>query len=192
LDQAVAGLLLSPAALGIYVVGTSFSNLPRILAISIGVVAYPKVAARHDQAAARRATWAFVVVTFGICGVIVAALELLVGRLLPLFFGSDFLASVPVARILLIGAFFTAGRRILSDCARGVGRPSLSGIAEVISWVTLIPAMVLFLPLLGVKGIAVALTLSAGAAFVALLALFLRTPASNAQNVISNPVRAAA
>ena len=40
LDQAIVGLFLSPTALGLYVVGVSFTNLPRFIAQSIGFVAY--------------------------------------------------------------------------------------------------------------------------------------------------------
>src|SRR5206468_1604982 len=43
-DQQAVGLLISPAALGLYVVGQSITNLPRFVAQSIGLVGYPHVA----------------------------------------------------------------------------------------------------------------------------------------------------
>ena len=43
LDQAVVGLFLTPAALGLYVVGLAFANLPRFIAQSVGYIAYPRI-----------------------------------------------------------------------------------------------------------------------------------------------------
>ena len=54
LDQVIVGLLLSPSALGLYVVGGSFSNLPRFIAQSVGLVAYPRIAAESDTSLAIR------------------------------------------------------------------------------------------------------------------------------------------
>ena len=50
LDQALVGLFLTPVALGLYVVAQALANLPRVLATSIGAVAYPHVAAERDRA----------------------------------------------------------------------------------------------------------------------------------------------
>ena len=48
LDQTIVGLFISQAALGIYVVAVAFTNLPRFIAQSVGLVAYPHVAAAPD------------------------------------------------------------------------------------------------------------------------------------------------
>jgi O-antigen/teichoic acid export membrane protein/O-antigen ligase len=174
IDQAVAGLLLSPTALGLYVVGSAFSNLPRILSTSIGVVAYPTVAAHKSSAHAGRTMLRFFAVTMLLCGVIVLILELLVSHLVPLFFGQEFEGAVPISRILLIGALLYSARRILSDCIRGAGQPTLGSLAEMISWIVLLPAMAIMTPLWGTAGVAAALTVSSGTAFFSLLLLVLR------------------
>ncbi len=46
-DQAVVGLFLTPVALGLYSVALAFTNLPRSIANSLGVVAYPHVAVQR-------------------------------------------------------------------------------------------------------------------------------------------------
>jgi O-antigen/teichoic acid export membrane protein len=192
LDQAVAGLLLSPATLGIYVAGTAFSNLPRILAVCIGVVAFPKVAASRSMQRVRFTVWAFFAVTMGLCCGIVLCLEVLVGHLIPLFFGDEFVGAISVTRILLIGTVFVAGRRILSDCARGAGLPGLSSVAEVVSWMSLVPAIAVLLPLWGLNGIALALTLSSATAFVTLLFFLLRSLSDRADASTSTSLEMAA
>ncbi len=56
LDQAVVGLFLAPVALGIYTVALAFTNLPRFVSTSVGMVAYPHVAAEQDRMAGVRAS----------------------------------------------------------------------------------------------------------------------------------------
>lgn len=161
LDQAVVGLFLSPAALGLYVVGLAFTNLPRFLAQSIGMVAYPRVAASPDAIAARRATWRFVAFAGVASLLVVGALEVSAGWLIPFFFGEEFSAALPLVRILLIAAVFWSLRRTLADAVRGAGLPALGSIAELASWVTLPLALAVLLPLGGMEGVALAMVFSA-------------------------------
>lgn len=175
LDQAVVGLLLSPAALGVYVVGMAFTNLPRFLAQSVGVVAYPTVAAR-DPTAGRRAMWRFLWLVLAMSTVVVAAIQLAIGWLVPLLFGPDFGEAVPIARILLLGALFLSVRRVLSDCARGLGQPAAGTIAELMSWTCLVPALAILTPLFGVIGVAWALTLSSAVSAGSLTMILVVSP----------------
>ena len=180
LDQAVVGLLLSPAALGLYVVGLAFANLPRFVAQSIGYVAYPRVAAKRVERAARAELWHFFWVSVAICSAVVAALELVAGALVPLFFGEAFSDAVGVTRILLVNALFLAARRVLTDGAQGLGLPGLGTTAELASWLFLIPGLVVLMPLFGVEGVALALTLASGLALVVLGTLVARSPSGRA------------
>ena len=94
--------------------------------------------------------------------------------LLPFFFGQEFQSAVGIARVLLIGGLFMGMRRVLSDGARGIGRPGAGTMAEVVTWMVLLPALVVTLPL-GILGVAWALTGSAAAGVAALLVM-LRPP----------------
>lgn len=159
-DQAVVGLFLTPTTLGLYSVGLAFTNLPRSIANSLGVVAYPHLAEQTEPVEARRRLWRFFAVTVGACVVVVGALELTAGWLVPFFFGEAFADSVPIVRIVLLSALLIAARRILSDGARGLGQPGLGTVAEAVSVITLIPAVAVFLPLWGVEGVAFALVVA--------------------------------
>lgn len=174
LDQAVVGLFLSPAALGLYVVGLAFANLPRFIAQSIGYIAYPRVAAQHGEEAWRE-LWQFFWLAVGAAGLVVLGLELGMARLVPLFFGDEFSGAVPLARILLAGALFLSARRVLTDGAQGLGRPGLGTIAEITSWAFLLPALAVFTPLWDARGVAVALAVSAALSFAVLLVLLVRS-----------------
>jgi len=169
LDQAVVGLFLSPAALGLYVVGLGFTNLPRFLGQSVGMVAYPRVASSADAAGARRATWRFVAFAGVMSLLVVGVLEIIAGWLLPFFFGEEFAPALPLVRILLIAALFWSVRRTLTDAVRGGGLPALGSVAELASWVTLPLALAVLLPLGGVEGVALAMVLSAVASLATLV-----------------------
>ena len=58
---------------------------------------------------------------------------------------------------------------MLTDGAQGLGRPGLGTIAEVSSWVFLLPALAIFTPLWDARGVALALAVSAALSFAVLL-----------------------
>lgn len=171
LDQMVLALFLAKDALGLYVVGLAFTNLPRFVSQSVGMVAYPNIARQADATAARRSLWAFFWLTMAMAVVIVVPLWLAAGRLVPFFFGGDFRDAVAVTRILLPGALFAAGRRILSDGMRGRGYAAAGTVAEVASWFWLAPALAILVPLWGVNGVAAALSGSYALSLATLLIL---------------------
>ncbi len=156
LDQAIVGVFISQAALGIYVVAVAFTNLPRFVAQSIGMVAYPNVAANEDGQGPRRKIIAFTIMTLVLCGATVVVTELALPFLVPRLFGASFAPAVGVARILLISALLFGLRRVLSECARGAGRPALGSVAEAVSLALLVPCVLLFSGS-GAKGVALAL-----------------------------------
>jgi O-antigen/teichoic acid export membrane protein len=171
LDQAIVGVLLAPAALGMYVVGVSFTNLPRFVAQGIGVVAYPQVAAEHDASRAQRSMWRFFWLSVLVCTGVVIPLELAAPRLVPTFFGDAFTPAVGIMQILLVASLFLSARRVLTDASRGFGLPTAGTTAEVASWLALVPCIALLAPRFGASGVAMAFTIAAALSLTVLLAL---------------------
>jgi O-antigen/teichoic acid export membrane protein len=169
LDQAVIGLFLTPTALGLYVVGVSLTNLPRFLAQSVGLVAYPRVASASSRTEARRLSWRYFWLALGISLAVVIPLELSAAALIPFFFGDDFSGATSVARILLLGTVILGARRVLADAARGMGHPGVGTVAEMGSWLALLPALAFLLPAFGLNGVALALVVSWCFSFAILL-----------------------
>jgi O-antigen/teichoic acid export membrane protein len=160
LDQAVVGLFLAPQQLGLYVAALAFTNLPTLIARGVAMIALPQVA-RPGRSSSE--VGSFFVVTIVLTGAVVLVLELTAGWLVPFFFGSDFEEAVPITRILLVSAFFYGARRVLTDAVSGAGRPGLGSVAELSSWVVLLPALALLTPLWGLEGVAAALAVSSAA-----------------------------
>ena len=159
IDQLVAGLFLSPVSLGLYVVGQAFTNIVRFIAQSAGMVEYPAVAADVDNNTAKQLIWRFFIGISVMNGVIVLSLIVLMPILVIFFFGKAFSGSIPIARLLLLGAYFESSRRILVEGMRGMGKP------EVSTWVELsmYPLFAILAPILiihyGLIGLAVAVIL---------------------------------
>jgi O-antigen/teichoic acid export membrane protein len=168
LDQAIVGLFISQAALGIYVVAVAFTNLPRFVAQSVGLVAYPHVAASRGDRGQAREILKFTALTLVLCGSIVGVTEFALPFIVPRLFGHAFASAVGVARILLISSLLFCLTRVLSDCSRGAGRPALGTVAEIVSLTTLFP-FVAILSGSGTKGVAAALALSAGCGVVVIV-----------------------
>jgi O-antigen/teichoic acid export membrane protein len=164
LDQAVAGMLISTAALGVYVVGAALMNLPRFLAQSVGMVAFPVTAGKRG-----RGGGSYVGLTIALMLAIGVALELAAGRLVPFFFGADFAESVPVARILVVAAVLFGIRRVLIDVSLGSGRPLRGTVSETAAAVVMVGAMVVLVPPFGVEGVAAAVVAGGVASLGALL-----------------------
>jgi len=171
IDQAVVGFLLTPAALGVYVVALAFTNLPRFFAQSLGFVIYPELAARESYADARRAMWRYVGASTALCVVTIALLALSVSTLLPFFFGGEFKRAVGVSQLLLVGTVFFCARRLLTEATRGLGHPSLGTFAELSAWILLPGALAVLLPRWGVEGVAVALAVSSAGSLLVLVGL---------------------
>ena len=194
LDQAIVGLALSPAALGLYVVGVAFTNLPGFVAKSVGIVAYPQVASQPSPIAARRAVWRYFWFNFALGLVVIVILEILSGWLVPLFFGHQFQGAVPITRILLVSALFLAARRVLSDALRGAGFPGLGSVAEISTWFVLVPLLPLLVTLGGTQGVAFALVIASVFALLLLMVMGRQrlndnagTPMWRAHSIIPTP-----
>jgi len=171
LDQAVVGLFLAPEKLGLYVAALAFTNLPTFIARGVAMISLPQVARPGRHGGEVRS---FFVLSMVLTGAVVVVLELTAGWLVPLFFGDDFRAAVPITRILLVSSFFYGARRVLTDAVSGAGRPGLGSLAELSSWIVLVPLLIVFTPLWGLEGVAVALTASSAASLGVFLVLLRR------------------
>ena len=118
------------------------------------------------------------------------AATLTAGWLVPFFFGSNFRGAVSVTRLLLVGALFLAIRKVLTDGARGIGYPGLGSIAELGSWITLVPLLAVLLPRYGLNGAAASMAISSVLSLAILVVALLKTPDSVPPGAKLEPDRA--
>jgi O-antigen/teichoic acid export membrane protein len=173
-DQVVLALFLSPSALGLYVVGLAFTNLPYFVAKSVGLITFPWVASRSEKADARRTMWSLMWLTTGIAVVFVAGLCATAHWLVPFFFGDVFSEAVTVTYIVLPGMALLSARRVLAEGLKGRGYPLAGTLGELLSLAWAAVALAVFVPLWGIYGAAVALSSSYLVSLLLLLALAAR------------------
>lgn len=160
LDQVFVAGFLSTASLGLYVTASAFTNLVRLVAQSIGMVAYPAVASVSDLASGTRMLWLHVLWVGALTSVIAMVLIPAMPWLLPFLFGDPFAPAVMPAQVLVIGSVFLGVRRVLGDALRGLGLPGPSSVAELTSWIALLALLPIFASQAGILGVAIALTFS--------------------------------
>jgi O-antigen/teichoic acid export membrane protein len=169
LDQIFVAGFLSTASLGLYVTASAFTNLVRLIAQSVGMVAYPAVASRTDLASGWRIVRLHVIGVGTLTGVIAVLLVFAMPWLLPFLFGDPFAPAVVPAQVLVLGSVLLGVRRVLGDALRGFGLPEPSSVAELASWIGLLALLPIFASLAGILGVAIALTVSWAISLGALL-----------------------
>jgi O-antigen/teichoic acid export membrane protein len=160
LDQVFVAGFLSTASLGLYVTASAFTNLVRLVAQSVGMVAYPAVASVADLVSGRRMVWLHVIWVGTLTSVIAMLLVPAMPWLLPFLFGDPFAPAVMPAQVLVVGSVFLGVRRVLGDALRGLGLPGPSSMAELTTWITLLALLPIFATQAGILGVAIALAIS--------------------------------
>ena len=176
LDQAMIGLLLPPATLGLYVVAISFTNLPRFMATSLGAMAYPHVASQADHAKALQAIWRYLAIALVACALVTLPGIVFASALVDLLFGPQFHAAAALTQVLLVSGLIVAAQRVLVDGARGLNRPAVGTLSELTFLGTLLPLAALLIPVAGVEGVAWGMVAAAGCGCAVALAGVLRSP----------------
>lgn len=168
-DQTLMTPLSGAKQLGLYVVAVNLSELPLVIHRSVRDVTFVTDAHQsHDArltAAARISTL--------VCGVAALALGTSMLWWLPLLFGKEFSASLPVAAILLLAVVISTPGSIAGTGLSARGKPGLRSVALVIVCVLNISLLVLLLPRWGAMGAAWA-TLISLSTMTVLKQLFLR------------------
>jgi O-antigen/teichoic acid export membrane protein len=158
LDQMALAIFLPAAALGVYVVGIAITNLPSFVSKSVGVVAFPTVAAEKSSEKAQHMVGRYTLIDLGLSILIVVPLFALAPWIIPLLFGNAFKSAVIISWLVLPGTVFLSVRRVLAEGLRGLGHPGIGTVAEIVALAWLIAALAVLVPLLGVRGAAVAMT----------------------------------
>ena len=168
-DQALVAIMLTPRDLGLYVSALAFSAPPRLIGYAIGVAAMPEVAgakSTEQRATGRR----YVLMALLILLPITLVLLVLMGALVSGLFGSEYGQATTPARLLLLGGFAYAIRRVIGDCLRGVGRPGLTSMVEFGSWPLLVGGAAIGTAAGGLTGVSVGLLIAQVIALAAVLA----------------------
>ena len=173
-DQFVVVVLFAPAVVGTYVVALAFSNLPRLVGASIGLVAYPRIAASRARGHLRRSVFRYTIVTLAISAPFVLVIAAVAGPIIELLFGPRYQGSADLVGLLVAAGWLAGGRRTMVDAARGAGLATAGSLAEVAAWIGFAIAVAAVVPYLQERGIALAMLVGSGVGLATMAGLVLR------------------
>jgi O-antigen/teichoic acid export membrane protein len=171
LDVLAVTAMLGTRDAGLYAVAAAAAVVVRTHATALGMVAMPSVAGRADRAGQHRVLASFARLTLATSLTAAAAVWLLAGPLVRLVYGREFAPAVPALRILVLGIVAASLRQVVGDGLRGLGAPLGATLAELASWVVGLAGLLVLIPLAGLNGAALAVSLSYLAALILVLAL---------------------
>jgi len=169
IDQLVVGFLVSPRALGFYVVGAAFTNFTRLLAVNIGMSATAEIAAQPNEEGRRRAVRRTLLHSCSILTVVSVLLGVVVIPGIPLLFGARYDEAIPVAEILFVAAWLLSMKRVAVDAMRGAGEAKTGAQAEMVNLVVFLAVCGPAGLALGGRGVALALAFSSACGSLVLL-----------------------
>ena len=171
IDQVLVVGLLSPQAMGSYVVVLSLSRALLLFQSAVVMVLFPRAAGRSAEEIVSMVGRAVRVTTI-ITAVVGAAVCLLGPTLLKLMYGSQYLSAIAALRILVLEVVIQGGVFVMAQAFMAMGRPGIVTILQAVGLSLSLPLMLVLIPRFGVSGAATALLVSTIARFGLLFAGF--------------------
>ncbi|WP_373231285.1 lipopolysaccharide biosynthesis protein [Cohnella sp.] len=156
IDQIILVTLLAPGPFGLYVVAVSLSRMVNVFSASINMVLFPKASGLENKEAAALSLRIFKISTgiAIICSLVIMLAAPLVIRVL---YGSQFVDSIPVFRLLLLEVVIGGAALVLAQSFMAIGKPFIVTITQAIGVVLVIPLLYKLVPIYGPLGAAMAL-----------------------------------
>jgi O-antigen/teichoic acid export membrane protein len=102
----------------------------------------------------------------------------------PMIFGADFWAAVPVAQVLFAATLPAAVTTVAGAGLLGIGRPGLSTVAQVTGLAATLVALVLLVPPLGALGAALASLVAYAVVALVMAGMFCRLTGVTARELL--------
>ena len=164
-DQVLVVSLLTPSAMGSYVVVLSLSRMLNLFQNSVVMVLFPKAAGLAGKEVVMMTGNAVRVsgLVTAFCGVFVC----LGGpTLLRLLYGSEYVSAVGAMRILVLEVVISGATFVLAQAFMALDRPGVVTILQALGLSLSIPMMLVLIPRYGIYGAAVSLLTSTVARFI--------------------------
>lgn len=165
LDRVLVVGLLSPAAMGLYVVALSLAQMIQVFGTAVVSVLFPKASGRTiEEATALVGRAARVSIAVTVLAAI--GLTLLTPWALGLFYGQEYLDAIPVFRLLLFVVALDGATWVLAQTFMAVDRPGVVTVLQGVGFGLSIPLLLMLIPPYGLLGAGLALLLSNAARLI--------------------------
>lgn len=154
LDVLALSILATTHGLGLYMAALAGANLIRAQGYAVGQVVLPEVAKMNDTLQ----QWRIIrrsMILMGLAGAVGLFVVMIAAKpMLVVIYGGVFAQASRMLKILVAAGVVGAVYRILADGLRGMGKPGVSTIAELVGVVAGIAGLALLVPLRGETGAA--------------------------------------
>ena len=158
-DMLIVVALLSESELGLYSISVVIAETVWYLPNAIGQILFAKVASETDESANKFTPLVcrtiIIIIILG-CLMLYALADILI----PLLFTSSFSASILPLKLLLPGILFLSISKIIGSDLSGRGFPHYSSIASGVALIVTVVFDLLFIPIFGINGAALASSIS--------------------------------
>lgn len=159
---------------GLFSMATSFAEAAWIIANSFATIQYPRISNSKDDVSNRRLTVLFLRSVILLTCIPVIVLLLLPSEFFRVLLSKDFIGLPEIFPSLAPGIFFLAASIILSHYFSGCGNPRIGLYASAAGFLSTIICGFAFVPVMGVKGAAIAASISYGVTALTVLYFFAR------------------
>ena len=155
-DKLIILSLLTPRDFGLYSVVYALSRMFNVVQTAITSVVFPKVTGESREAVISTVSRAFRLSMLLMLAAVVPAM-LIGSRLIGLVFGPAFLEASGTFYLLSIECIIGGGSWILASAFNAMGRPGMVLIRQIIALAATVALFFVLTPLMGLKGLALAL-----------------------------------
>ncbi|BAS57480.1 oligosaccharide flippase family protein [Leptolyngbya boryana CZ1] len=160
LQQVLAVSLLVPAAMGLFAIAFSLCQLLYVVQSSFVTVLFPKAAARPTEEVLQMTGRAARI--GGFLAIVMAAFMMICAPLvLNLLYGKEYLAAIPVFRVLALETVVSGTSVILAQAFMALDRPGIVTVIQSLGLGLGIPLILWLTPSYGLLGLGLALLCSA-------------------------------
>jgi O-antigen/teichoic acid export membrane protein len=156
LDQAIISVALIATDLGLYVVAMTIQGLLVLVASTMDIMLFPKIAEQQVESARQEVLGRYFRATLVLVLPSAAFLLAFTPWLIEIVFGAPFVSATDVARILILTAIPLTMKIILSVYMRGCNKMKIITKGEGVGMVVTVAALAALLPMLGLVGAALA------------------------------------
>jgi O-antigen/teichoic acid export membrane protein len=178
------GVFVPATAVGFYAVAVGLAEKLWFVSESASVVLFPTVSAETNEQQRKQFTPIVSRSILLITAIGAVALYLVSHWAIVLLYSTEYVATIPLFRILLPGIVFLSAGRILANDIAGRGKPLLNTYVGLIGLVVQVALNLVWIPLFGATGAAWATTISYGITSAVRLWLYMKLSGNSLASVI--------
>jgi O-antigen/teichoic acid export membrane protein len=160
LDIVIMGMILSADMIGYYSIAVLFAELMWYLPNAIGVFLFPVISSNKNIKESYKKVTSIHRISMVLLLILSIFLFLFVEYPIVFLFGSDFIITVQVVKLLLIGTLSLSSAKIITKYFSGIGKPFINSKATILGAIFNVLGLSILLPIYGIVGAAIATSIS--------------------------------